>query len=172
MAKKKTQNPVKVAVMLVLIAVVWGAVFYQIFFKKSAVSIDNIPRNVATKNTDTDVVKEAYVLKMDYREPFLNEWNRKRNTASNTSVKKEKNKTPKPQTEKIEVTETFNVKYHGLVRGDSEMTAYIEYQNSTYIMRLGDSLDNYALKRITKDSIMMESKRKSYWVKNQTLSLN
>ena len=161
MAKKK-QDSRKIALMLILIAVVWGAVFFQIFFKdkNNAVVSDSLmsPQN----KTAVKFEKEKYKLNGKYVDPFLGEVRTRKKTV--VQKKKTKKKTTKQVDTEKELFEK-RTSYKGIITDEASKTAYIVFKEATRLMQVGDSLENFRLQQIEGDSVLFIQAKKQVWIK-------
>ena len=144
-------------VIVALLVVVWGTIFYKIFFGNKAT---DFIVNTAQSVPKQDVValeNKTYQLKNNYKDPFLG--NYKRKIVTGTS-KKEKKKKPKPK-----LQPKNNIEYKGIVNDNNTATAYIIYNGKSFLMHRGDSIGNYILQGIYQDSIFVQAKKEFVWIR-------
>lgn len=161
MAKKK-QDSKKIGFMLMLIAIVWGAVFFQIFFNKN--SNQPVTNNIkaAKQQVKTIETPKAYQLKSNYIDPFLGQ-KYTNGKATKKVVKQKKTST------KAALTDYSNIiKYQGNISNKNSQTVYVSFSKKSHLLQKGDSLSVYKLIKIKKDSIQFSAGRIKFWIKKQT----
>lgn len=159
MAKKK-QDSRKIALMLILIAGVWGAVFYQIFFNKKG--DDPVAKQVVKQESASlETLEESkYKLMRNYVDPFLG--------SMKVTKKKVEKKEPeaKPAVQVNFEKDNFlkDTEYKGIINNKTGTTAYVMHKKIGHLMKQGDSLDVYQLKDIAKDSILFTGNKDAFWI--------
>ncbi len=162
MAKKKYE-PKKVAAMLILIALVWGAVFYKIFFKKKEGSfVPNLTQLVKNEKI-AELDESVYRLKNNYTDPFLGE---------SYKIAKPKKKSDANLKKEIEVDNELKrkqeeIRFRGVIQNDNIKTAYVVFRAKSYLLKRKDSLDQFILQRIRKDSIQFSDRKNNFWITNK-----
>jgi hypothetical protein len=163
MAKKKQQNPKKLALMSVLIVVIWGAVFYQIFFPSNDVNVvSNQSVDLKSKEVVT-IENKKYKLLKNYADPFLNEGGKR------AVIRKKKKRILKVIAQKDIDAERKNflskLTYKGVITDKNNSTAYVVFDQKTILLSIGDTLQKNRLLLIKKDSLRFQNGKKTFWVK-------
>ncbi len=162
MAKKKYE-PKKIVAMLILIAIVWGAVFYKIFFKKKESIFATNSIQIAKNDNVAKLDDNVYQVKNNYTDPFLGESYR---------VVKPKKKSDAVLKNKIDVDNKLKkkqeeIQFRGVIQNDNIKTAYVVFRDKSYLLKKNDSLHYFILQRIRKDSIQFSDRKNNFWITNK-----
>ncbi len=143
-----------------LVVIVWGLLFYKIFGYIGDKKPDNLNTMSVNIKSDTTIDVDTFKLLANYDDPFLD----KPYQMEESPIFENQNdiiKTPPPKPKQTEVISTIpwpKISYGGIIKNNiSNKTIVIVYINgSGKIMTLGESSNNVLLKKIYKDSIIVE----------------
>ncbi|MDO5968999.1 hypothetical protein Q4Q35_04190 [Flavivirga aquimarina] len=140
--------------LIVLLVIIWGAVFYKYFGdnKRSSESVDTI-NPLAFNEQHYLVIKDTFLLKLTDRDPFKVSRDIKKKSIK-PSAKKNK-KVVKPVIKKNMVWPTIT--YHGFVKGESRNTRLIllKIANKLYRKREKETVSDIILEKAYKDSLIV-----------------
>lgn len=151
-------------VLIPLVAVVWGLIFYKIYLQVKGDDKDVQPFTVKTGNS-VAVASDTVRLKLNYRDPFLS-----------YSFSREKIKSPVfaaslqtdvPVNNKPEFVWP-SIKYDGMIVNSKtkRKTGLLNFENISYLVKEGDNVKGYKIVKLFADSVYIGySKRKKTFIR-------
>lgn len=131
-------------VLIFLVLVVWGVVFYNIFNPSGKNKVEQIASSVQTHKNEN---KRARLV-LNYQNPFR------------VGKVESKNDIEKHKVEIKEEPPTF--KYKGLIKGEKNKVIIIENNGVSVLIHRSDSVLSYKIIQINKDSVVLRKAGISY----------
>jgi len=151
--------------LLIAVLVVWGIIIYQvvIYFTKDkhAVQVNTVTKRKTTSKLSTD----SLILNLNYEDPFhlsistnINNLVKKRNIVSK----------PKEPIIKPSLPVIPSIYYKGMINNQKKNKHIgIIFRNQTsFIINEGDTIENWLIKEINKDSILLIQQKTQIWIKS------
>ena len=138
-------------ILLPLVALIWGIIFFRIFSSFNEPIIDNQFHDVEVKTNET-LAPDTFHILADYRDPFLgNVISTNESSQKNTEVKKIVT-VPKPI---VQAVKWPSVVYGGIIKNQKSQKQLVMMQvgGQDNLMRQGDEKGGVQLVKIYKDSI-------------------
>ncbi len=161
--KKKYLN----SVLIVLLLIIWGSVFYKYFGNKKS-SLKNVEALDFTSNYKQNymVAKDTFTLELIERDPFGASVSIQKINQPKKSVRKPKSVT-KPAVKKNIVWPTIT--YHGFVKGESNTTRLIllKINNRLYRKREKEIVNDITLVKAYNDSLIVSLNNNNKTIKRQ-----
>lgn len=143
---------------------IWAVVFNKIFnFFGEDIQEENLsitPINVVDHRINFS--KDTFNLKKIARDPFLGKYTSTRRKIKKSEVKP-KNKKPKPVIKSNTNTPWPKMSYHGYVKGvkSTSELILIRINNKFHKVREGSLVDDVAIKKVYRDSILVKRNKES-----------
>jgi len=156
------KNKKLIYILIPLVLVVWGNIFYQLFGSAGG---DDDEGEIPTdqKEIAREVKKDTFTIVADYRDPFLGKQttvNTVSNTSPDNSVKKHQADKDKNKKEKKEEPVVSNFKwpqlvYSGLVinKKSSDIVGLLSVNSKQFLVRKGQLIEGLTIGNISSDSI-------------------
>ena len=138
-------------VLLPLMIVIWGIIFYRIFSYVNKETINSIGNNdIKAAMIDSSSVVDTFSIVAKYRDPFLQ-------TAYVNERKTMLTKPPAKPIEKVEAPPVIwpSIHYGGMVKNQQSNKAFalVRINEKDNLMKPGDELQGVKLMNMSKDSI-------------------
>lgn len=147
-----------------LVAVVWGLIFYKIYLQVNGADKDVQPFTVKNGNA-VPVVPDTIHLKLNYRDPFLSySFNRERIKSHAFGASLQANIPGNKKPEFI----WPSIKYGGMIANSKtkRKTGLLNFENASYLVKEGDLMKGYKVIRLFADSVYIGySKHKKTFIR-------
>jgi hypothetical protein len=136
--------------------IIWGIIIYKLFEVKNGgkqLFNNTIYKNQLKNNFDSTILN--YVVQANYRDPFYPA------KVSSTSIRNVKVKVNFINKEKVKVdTMLTSISYKGMVCSEKSRLAFIQYRNEEKSYNVNDTLYNYRIVNIFRDSLILKKGNK------------
>lgn len=152
-----------------LVLVIWGTIFYKIFFQTEDSSENyavSSPSRGPAKETETD----TFTIAMNYPDPFLKgrtSYGRRPSMASSQrAVSAKPSRSPVAPPAKKAVSWP-SITFSGVIRKNAEAIAIVNVGGNTQLVKNGDIINEVKLCSVTEDSIIVSYQKENKIIKKQ-----
>jgi hypothetical protein len=149
------KNKRLIYVLIPLVLLIWGAIFYRIFIHLDR--DNNTPvTNLGTRYLDNkDDVSDSFSLVASYRDPFLSGYQPQNNTITENIEVFTRGKTESPQKESKQDIVIPELKYFGLITNfkNNRKVGLFRLNNKNILLKEGDIQDEFKVVNLFNDSV-------------------
>ena len=146
--------------LLPLVAVIWGIIFYRIFSAVSPEPILPVGGSILTSKTINTSIPDTFSIIANYRDPFLGKVVQVKDSASG--------KVKPPKTEKVVIPKQWpSLSYGGIIKNQKSGKQFVlvNINGEGNLMKTGDEVSGIQLLKVYKDSIEVsfQKEKKVVW---------
>ncbi len=161
-------NKITQYLLLILVIVLWAMIFYRIFFKEE----DGLPLKLSNDKTmvEEEVFKDTFSLNLNYKDPFLKYSYTENNETleQEVTVKRVESKPIPILVKEVEKEVVWpSIKYGGLIKNSNtgKQVIVLSFNNKESIYSIGDQYNGIKIRKIYKDSVVLEYNNKFRTIK-------
>lgn len=153
--------------LIVSVAAVWGIIFYRIFSAQGDEEISLTPLtkyNKVNESLDDYVMKDTFILSLNYRDPFLTDVPDVNIKTANITSEAQKS-----SVNELSHKPAINwniIKYTGFISNPLKKSpvAIVQVNGTEHMMKEGESMDGVKLIRILRDSVKVTYQNKTKFI--------
>jgi hypothetical protein len=163
------KNKKSVYILLPLVVIIWGIIFYRIFTGTSNDQY-NLQTQKTLKVSDEYEKPQSFKIYTNYKDPFLKSIRQKKETKKTEKTTKKKNtRSFSSRRRRRTLTRWPDISYKGTVKnqGKTRNVFLVEIEKQSFLTHPGDTLKGVVIKKCYEDSIVVHFKDRKKTIKRK-----